>query len=204
MTINNYVNNYTAINEQNLAEDLVIESIQFSGMDMKYLPRTDVDVDYLYSEDLSQAFNESYIIEMYLINVEGFGGGDLFSGFGLEINDTATFTVSKRRFTEETDAVRPKEGDLLYMPMTESLLEIKYVEPESPFYQHGKTYVWELKCELYQYNNEEISTGDFDIDQLSAELNDLELDDPVAINDEVEAEADELLVFDPLNPFGER
>lgn len=204
MTINNYVNNYTALNEQNLAEDLVIESIQFSGMDMKYLPRTDVDVDYLYSEDLSQAFNESHIIEMYLINVEGFGGGDLFSGFGLEINDTATFTVSKRRFTEETNSVRPMEGDLLYMPMTESLLEIKYVEPESPFYQHGKTYVWELKCELYQYNNDEISTGDFDIDKLSDELNELELDDPIAINDEVEVEGNELLVFDPSNPFGEQ
>lgn len=192
-------------NEQNLIESLTIEYIQNAGMDVKYVPRNTVNPDYLFNEDPDKTFGTASVIEMRLEDTEGFGGdGEFFSKFGIAMNDTAIFTVSKKRFTEETALVHPREGDIVYLPLTRSILEIKYVEPEDPFYQAGKQYVWKLKCELFEYSNEEFDTGDTDIDSIVANLN-LASDPDTAVyadNTEIELEADGHIVFDPNNPFG--
>ena len=81
---------------------------------------------------------------MYLENVEGFEGeGDIFSKFGIEIRDSATFVLAKKRWEDLVDTsggtfqleARPAEGDLLYFAKTGSLFEIKFVEFQNPFYQ---------------------------------------------------------------------
>jgi hypothetical protein len=167
MATNKYFNNIYASNEQNLTEDLTIESIKIKGMDLYYIPRTLVAENKILGEDAISSFTDQRPIEMYLQNVNGFeGGGDLLSKFGLQIKDSATFIVAKRRFERETSMVRPKEGDLLYFPLTKGLFEIKFVEHENPFYAHGKNYSFSLSVQLFQFSEETVSTGESVIDDI--------------------------------------
>jgi hypothetical protein len=167
MALNHYFNNTRAFNEQNLVEDLVIETIKIHGVEVYYLPRTTVNKDTIFGEDPLSSFTSSRPIEMYLETVNGFEGDrDLISKFGLEIRDSATFVVSKLRFQKETEFTRPKEGDLLYFPLTKGFFEIKFVEHESPFYQLGKNYTFKLSVELFQYSSETVTTGESEIDDI--------------------------------------
>ena len=85
--------------EQNLYEDLIIESLGIYGQDVYYIPRTLVNRDNVLGEDPASKFDDAYLMEMYIENTEGFeGAGDLYSKFGLEIRDDATFIVSRRRW----------------------------------------------------------------------------------------------------------
>lgn len=162
--------------EQLLVEDLIIESLKIYGHDVYYMPRTLVDRDTIFDEDTLSEFTQSYPLEMYMENVEGFEGeGDLFSRFGLETRDQASFILARRRWDELVDTsggefindgTRPVEGDLLFFPKTRSLFEIKYVEFQNPFYQVGKLYTFRLTCELFEYSSEEIETGLLEIDQI--------------------------------------
>jgi hypothetical protein len=61
---------------------------------------------------------------------------------------------------------RPNEGDLIYLPLSNDLFEIKFVEHEKPFYQLGKGYVWTLRCELFEYSQENLNTGIPEIDSI--------------------------------------
>lgn len=151
--------------EQNLIEDLTVESIKIHGKDMIYLPRTTNNKDDIFGEDTISSFEDSFFIEMYISSVDGFGGdGDFISKFGLEIRDTVDLIVSKKRFQYESDMDRPREGDLVYLPLTRGLFEIKFVEHENPFYQVGKLYTYKLSCELFQYSQEDIDTDQSVID----------------------------------------
>lgn len=167
MATNPYFNNIAARNEQNLAEDLVIETIKIKGMDMFYLPRTLVNQNPLYGEDPNSAFLNHHSVEMYLENVNGFQGQqDLLSKLGLQIKDTAILIVSKARFQKETGMARPMEGDIIYLPLTKGFFEIKYVEHESPFFQMGKNYVFRMSLELFEFSQETFETGEPELDEI--------------------------------------
>ena len=163
--------------EQNLYEDIVIEALKMYGQDVYYLPRDIVNEDKIFGDDIPSRFNSSHKIEMYIENVEGFEGeGDLFTRFGVEIRDEATFIVSRRRWTQqvsrmdnEVTAVRPLEGDLIYLPMTNKLFEIMHVEHEQPFYQLANLPVFKLRATLFEYNDEDLDTGITEIDNIEAE-----------------------------------
>jgi len=158
--------------ESHLHEDLIIECLKIYGFDVYYLNRESVNEDSILNEDPLNKFTNAYQIEMYLENVDGFGGdGDLMSKFGLELRDTATFIVSRRRWDLEIgrsgNAIltnRPSGGDLIYFPLTKSYFEIRKVEARDPFFQVGKLYVYKLECELMQYSSEVIDTGVAEID----------------------------------------
>jgi len=123
-------------------------------------------------EDIPSTFDTSYKIEMYIENTEGFDGeGDLFTKFGVEIRDEATFVVSRRRWNNSVSAVnnqisgeRPREGDLIYLPLSNSLFEIQHVEHEQPFYQLGNLPTFKLRANLFEYTGEDLDTGILDID----------------------------------------
>ena len=163
--------------EQNLYEDIVIESLKIYGQDVFYLPRDIVNEDTILGDDIPSRFNSSHIIEMYIENTEGFDGeGDLFTKFGVEIRDEATFVVSRRRWSAavkqmdaEVTAVRPLEGDLIYLPMSESIFEILKVETETPFYQLKNLPTFRLQCELFEYSDEDLDTDIASIDILEKE-----------------------------------
>ena len=163
--------------EQNLYEDLIIESLQIYGQDVYYIPRTLVNRDNVLNEDPASSFDDAYLLEMYIENTEGFeGAGDLYSKFGLEIRDDATFVVSRRRwenrvgvFSSNVTDPRPQEGDLLFLPMTNSFFEISYVEDDTPFFQLSNLPVYRMTCSLFEYNDEDFETGIEGIDNKVAQ-----------------------------------
>ena len=173
MSVNPYFKKYSG--DASIVEDLTIETIKAAGHDFVYIPRTLVDVDELFGEDYSSKFDDGYELEMYIQNVDGFEGeGDILSKFGLEIRDRMTLVVSKRRFestvgTYENKITRPREGDLIYFPLSKTLFEINFVEHENPFYQLGKLYTYVLECEVFTYSQEDIDTGISDIDKVEDE-----------------------------------
>ena len=166
--------NHAVQSEQDLHEDLVVESLRFYGHEVFYLPRTIVDEDELFGEDTSSKFGDAYAVEMYIENTEGFEGeGDLLSKFGVEVRDQATFVLSKRtwqRFisldSNLATSTRPQEGDLIYFPLGNQVFEIRFVEHENPFYQLGKLNVFKLQCETFEYSHEEIDVGIAELDNI--------------------------------------
>ncbi len=168
MTTNPHFDHETLKSEQLLIEDLTVESIQIHGSDMLYLPRDIVNEDFLYGEDQQSEFNKGYWLEMYVDGVDEFGGeGDFFAKFGLEIRDEAFFVAAKRRFQEQVSHLEhPREGDLIYWPLTKKLFEIKHVEHENPFYNLGKLHTYRMTVQLFRYAQEEFDTGIPEIDDV--------------------------------------
>lgn len=174
--------------EQFLIQDLINEHLRMYGIEIFYLPRKMFKTDNIIKEVQSSKFDDSFLIEAYLNNYEGYNPGyDIMSKFGINLRAEITLTISRERFEEFiapflegissgirdgaiTDydlgdlITRPKEGDLIYFPLGERLFEIKRVEFEKPFYQLGKNYIYELNCELYEYENELIDTTIEEID----------------------------------------
>ena len=164
--------------ESILMEDLIIECLKIYGFDTYYIPRKEKNEDLILNEDVLNTYTFAQPLEMYLENVDGFGGdGELLTKFGLEIRDTATFIVSRRRwenvigqFGDTILTNRPAEGDIIYFPLTKSFFEIKKVEARDPFFQVGQLYVFKLYCELMQYSSERFDTGIDEIDNLTTEV----------------------------------
>lgn len=176
MPRNPYFNNYSQkdTSEQLLLLDLLTESIQMYGHDVQYIPRESfTSIDNLFGEDPTSRFTRSYTLDMYLANVEGYeGDGDFFSKFGLEIRDSSNFVLSYRTFNKYVPTsvrTRPREGDLIYVPVLQKLFEIKFVEEELLFFAIGRNnpYLYELRCEVFRYSNEEIDTGIDDVDSVA-------------------------------------
>ena len=169
--------NHAVQTEQHLYEDLVVEALRMYGHNVFYLPREVIEEDSILNEDVQSKFGDSYQVEMYIENTDGFEGeGDLMSKFGVQIRDQATFIISLRtweRFISLDDnlatSFRPNEGDLIYFPLSGSMFEIKFVEHEDPFYQVGKLFVFKMTCELFEYNQEDFDTGIGDIDLIEDE-----------------------------------
>ena len=166
--------------EQNLVQDLVDEQIKLFGADVFYIPRVSIK-DKTLGEVIQSEFNQSYMIEMMLVNVEGFGAGSEFvSKFGLRITDEITFVVSRRRWEQSANPAlnlsvdgRPNEGDLVYYPLTEDIYEIKYVEREQPFFQLGKQYFYILTAELYEQGADKFDTGIDEIDDIERDFSNI-------------------------------
>lgn len=216
MASNFYFNNFTNSMEQQLIEDLIIESIRVYGHDLYYIKRTLGAKDELLNEDDLPIFNEAHMVEMFIKNVEGFDGeGDFLSKFGLQIRDTITFTVAMRTFNAEVgqynENVRPNEGDLIYLPLNNKIFEIQHVEHEAVFYQMGQLQTYDLRCELFEYSHQRFDTGVDEIDTLF-DAYDLTTDEAIANvesidllgdNWTIEEEGDNVLDFSVENPFGD-
>jgi hypothetical protein len=175
-------------NEQFLVQDLINEQLRIYGVEVYYLPRKIFKTDDIIREIQSSKFDDVFLIEAYINNYEGYApDSDIMTKFGLRLKNEISLTISKERYEEfiapflegissgiregritEYDfadlITRPKEGDLIYFPLGERLFEIKRVESEKPFYQLGRSYVYELNCELYEYENELIDTAIEEVD----------------------------------------
>ena len=171
MPTNSYFRNFDAKNEQELLHSLVTESIQIYGHDVNYIPRTLVKEDDILGEDSISEYKDAYSIEMYIKSVDGFEGeGDLVSKFGLEVRDQIVFSVARRAWEGLDLGVRPKEGDLIYFPLTDKLFQIMFVEHETPFYQKGALPTFDLTCELFTYSHEDIDTGITEVDDIERQF----------------------------------
>jgi hypothetical protein len=160
--------------EQSLYEDLMIEQLQIYGQDVYYIPRKMAGVDKIFNEDISSSFEDAYLIEMYMENVDGYEGEkDLMSKFGLDIQDDATFIVARRRWEQFISvdnnilvSSRPNEGDLIYFPKTSKMFEITFVDHDDPFYQVHNLPTYKLKCKTFEYASEGLDTGIAEIDAI--------------------------------------
>jgi len=154
--------------EQRLVQDLINEQLRMYGQDIVYLPRNIINKNTILKEITSSNFDDSFRIEAYLVNYEGFGGqGDILSKFGVKTTDEVTFIISKERYedfispfislnTQIELKSRPEEGDLIYLPLDNTIFEIKYVEGKKPFYQLNNLYVYELRCEVMDYEADDV------------------------------------------------
>ena len=173
MATNTYFTQGTT-GEQDLTQSLVNEQIKMFGKNVYYIPRTLVKNDTVFGEDTMSKFDDAFEIEAFIEDNSGFrGDGDMFTKFGVQIADQVTFVISRTRFTEAVDdnttlivEGRPNEGDLVYFPLANKIFEIQFVEYEVPFFTLGKIYTWGLRCELFQYSDEDIDTGIAEVDAI--------------------------------------
>lgn len=199
MARNRFFNQYTPVKqEQSVLEDLIVESIKIYGVQGFFLPRTFVNKDVLYGEDPSSIFDDALEMEMYIKSYDGFmGQEDFLSKFGLQIDESITFTVSQKRFLQSTKSgvmteysynlvdqdgdlilqedtydysgiLRPREGDLIWIPMLGYMYEIKFTENIDVFFPLGKLYTFEMRCDRYEYSSERIDTGVTEIDNIES------------------------------------
>ena len=169
--------------EQRLVQDLINEQLQMFGVEVTYIPRKFVNRQTVLEEVQQSMFDDNFSLEAYVNTFEGYGGqGDIMTKFGMSLRDELVVTISKERFEDFVGAfltalpddeiivdTRPREGDLVYFPLGQRLFEVKFVEHEDPFYQLGKNYVYQLKCELFEYEGEVIDTT---IDEIDTQVED--------------------------------
>ena len=232
-----FFNNFNSYGEQNLIEDLIIESIRIYGIDVYYIPRTVHNRDDVWREGAFSTYESATLVEMYIKNVDGFtGDGEFLSKFGIQIRDQIVFTVAQRTFKQEVgnyiEEARPYEGDLVYLPLTGAVYQIKLANVKPVFYQLGALQAYDLTCELYESNSDKFSTGIEAIDtvynaldldataynvltesgdtiitesgeNIILELYEIESIDSQAQNEIFEVEGLEFLDFTEVNPFSE-
>ena len=169
--------------EQNLIQDLINEQLRMYGVEVYYLPRKYLTEKTVIKEVIQSQFDNAYPIEAYVDNYEGYADNPtILSKFGIQALNEINLIISRERFEAYISplirnksnirlSTRPKEGDLVYFPLGDRLFEIKYVEHEKPFYQLQKNYVYELRCELFRYEDEVINTGVDQIDDTLEQIN---------------------------------
>jgi len=210
MSVSPYFRHISSPREQGLIDSLTRETIFQRGLDLYYIPRTNSEkgFDYLFGEDPNNFFDSAVIIEMYIENVStGFDGSTAVGRFMLELNDVATFLVSRTRFTEEItsiykDIVRPREGDLIVVPFDDEepmyMFEITFVERTTPFYQLGKTNIWRMEAERFNFSHEDMKTNVSDIDDIDlSEVNE------ISDSQEIQKESDTFVDFNEQDPFSD-
>jgi len=170
MATNPYINLSSFQAEQKLLEDVTVEIIQTVGQDCIYVPRNYFNIDRLFGEDPATSFDQTYTIEMYIMSYKGFEGTDVITQFGIEIKDKINLLMARKRFKEQVTDInssitRPREGDLIYFPLSKSLFEINFVEHENPLYPLGKLYSYQITAELFTYSYEKINTFNPDINK---------------------------------------
>lgn len=213
MATNPYFNHLKSRTEQAFYEDLIIENIKNAGIDVYYIPREYFEIDPILGEPKKSTFNSAYKIEVYFKDVTGYGGqGDLMSKFGFMMQNDTRLQLSKKRFLELgiPNRNRPREGDLVFIgdienngrgSFTNTFFEITFVEHESPFWQLGKYFTFELQCQLFAYGYERFNTGNAAIDEISTMTNQADIN--VAINNALATKEQTLVDFSEKNPFGD-
>jgi hypothetical protein len=211
MSVSPYFKHVTAKNEQSLLNDLTRETIFQRGLDLYYIPRINSDdgFDYLFGEDPENKFDNAILMEFYCENVStGFDGSAAIGRFALELGDIATFLVSVTRFNEEVtskypEIIRPKEGDLIVFKTDPSepmdIFEITFTEKETPFYQIGKSNVFRMETERFNYSYETMETG---VDELDDD-EPIESENQYQDNEPIQIESDTFVNFDESDPFSD-
>lgn len=191
-------------NEQDMIDSLVKEYVQQFGLNVIYICRNTNNMDVIFGESAGSNFEKSFEIEMMMEDyVEGFGQRDSVMPFGYNMHDTITLECSFSRINEEIerlgltdrDSVFPQPGDLLYVPLYKTMLEIRFVESKTPNQPTGISVLYKFTCHMYNPNTETFSTDIPDIDIIN------EFDKiytkPESNNEIIQNEADTMIVPEP-------
>lgn len=179
MATNQYFRNNgsaSETNEQRLMEDLMVESTQIYGEDVFYLKRESEDsIDLVFGEDPISKFEKTFAMEMFVVSAETWSNGnEFFTKFGLQVDEETTLAIPRRtweKYVPNEEMTRPREGDLIWVPIMAHLFEIKFVEHEVEYFQLGRRIpmMYQLKVEKYRYSQEEFDTGIDEIDDIEKE-----------------------------------
>jgi|UniRef100_A0AB38ZD36 hypothetical protein len=203
--LNPYVNFYQFENVQTLQDALVAESIQMRGVECYYMPSHFVNKDELFGEDVQRKFDKAWKFAAYLDSFEGYSGANtFFSKFGMQVEDEITLTVNPNLFKYQVNNQEPKEGDLIYFKMDNSLFEITWVEPYNPFYQVGTNAMRRITAQKFIYSGEEVKP----VLQRNPgihipEFDELDLEPVNALNDVHDIKTPQYVEVDQINKEGE-
>jgi len=232
---NFFFKNYVSRANQKLLDDLNVTAIQMYGEDVYYLPYNLTNYDVVYGASDQKQYVWAIYIEMYLTTPMGFEGDkQFFSKFGPEIRNDVTWSVSMRRFGEEVGSsavlLRPREEDLIYFPLDKRLFKIVEVSKYENFYETGSLQTWQMRCESFDFSDEVVQTGVWEIDQLQRRYTTNVLDRAILTEagfpirdengryltfpdfgdttdgreaDELNSETSQLIQFDVTNPFAD-
>ena len=204
-------------NQNIILDKLNHEALEVQSVKANYLSRQLVAKDDILGEDRLSEFRDQYPIDIYIESNMGYDGQNSFaSKFGLQIDSSAVFVISRRgwdlavgRFGATVLPNRPAEGDLIYVPMVKGLFEIDFVNHQSPFYQLGDFYTYKMNVSLFRYSSEKIDTGLNQIDAIEdahtadvIKRADIDTLQRGADNNKFRQRAD-ALVLDRNNPFGD-
>lgn len=170
--------------EQRLVQDIINEQLRMYGIDVYYLPREFIRTDRIIKENVLNKFTDNFLIEAYLNNYSGFAaGGDVLGKFGIQVTDTLQLIISREKYEDFIAPImeanvenynnltaRPREGDLVYFPLNDTVYEIKFIDHEVDFYQLNKLYTYQLSCEPFIFEDELINSGIDDVDNNFADL----------------------------------
>ena len=232
-THNNQNSDGSLTNEQTMIENLIIESIQITGFHGYYLPRKMENIDPILGGAGKESFETAYELEMYFDAPEDAMADsvDYISYFGFEVRDSCDFVFSVKRFkdlqmpdpnrTDNRVLETPLEGDLIYLPFTNSIFEIKFVEDWSPCFQLGANYTYKALCRLFIYDHQDFDNLELrdsngalvDVQnmltkqtQALQQIENIDEDNQITPFDdaqEFQTEGTALLDFTEDNPFGE-
>ena len=165
-------NRTSTTGEHTLIQDLVRETIQTSGLHVRFIKRNSSNADTVFGDAEDISYTSSYEIEMWLDDTTGFAGmGDTVTRFGYEVQDECALTVAIDRFESVVGAgEKPKLGDLIHLPLSNQMYQIIWVEDQEPFFTLTKQFVYLINCQLFQYANQDFNTGIDAIDALETNL----------------------------------
>ena len=97
--------------EQRLVQDLINEQLKIYGVEVFYMPRKFVGTDNVIKENVVARFDDSFALEAYVQNYEGFAGsGDLMTKFGVRTTDELTLVISRERSVSYTHLTLPTKA----------------------------------------------------------------------------------------------
>ena len=206
--LNPFLNAIQVTNEEcELFDSMVIEAIQVVGVELTYLQLNESEHNGLNDAQI-QSLKERFVIEAQIVEIQNFGGDmDMFGSFGLIPSETAVFKFSITRFKQEAEQLKmtePREGDVLYDPVSNRLWEIRRVKTDDQYYIGNKRYCWFVNCVIYQPKHEE----DFDLEGVVfqgslGQITQPSQDESDLFEPEAESVVVEVAKFDVNNPFGE-
>jgi hypothetical protein len=188
-------------NEQTLYKNIQDEICEMYGFNGYYLPRKfSTAKDLVFGEDPLSYFNQYFTLTLYLENVTQFDGqNDLFSKFGLKVDDHISLLIAQTRFKTITSLANPFANDLIFFPFNNALFEIYNVEMEkASFFWTGTTGLYRLQARHYEWSGEKFTTGQVDLDKFDNYTTTSKSDE----NSVISNEAANYIDSTETNPFG--
>lgn len=172
MTISPYFRHDREESEQDLFNELSVESIQLSGVDVYYIPYTKT-IDRILGESTLTSFESLITIEAYMPDGGETGGeGDIMTKFGFAQRDRMELVINRTRWQAEIakkglDILRPREGDLIfigditrpYRSQVNEMFEITHVDFGDSSWSFGKRFNYKISIASWQSNHERFNTG---------------------------------------------
>lgn len=151
--------------EANTYHQILKEAVWKHGTDVIFVPRVLVGVEQIFGEYLAPVLSKGHPFRMFVDEVENWNGtGDMYSRFGLKVQDSMTCWLPIDSFREQNpdgsdgELLYPQHNDLIYHVPSKKLFEITHVENEShpSFYLFGNMRCYKFTTTLYSFSHEEV------------------------------------------------